>query len=81
MPIYPYECTDSKCGHRFEEIQKLSEDPIDECEQCGAKAKRVMGVSSFALKGQGWYRDGYTKGSDAKGVAKETREKLVRQTT
>lgn len=77
MPIYPYECEN---GHQFEEIEKLSDKPLEKCKECDAKAKRVMGVSSFALKGQGWYRDGYTKGSDAKSVAKETREKLIKQT-
>lgn len=78
MPIYPYEC---EKGHRFEEIQKLSDDTLKKCKECDAKANRVMGVSSFSLKGQGWHRDGYTKGSDAKSVAKETREKLVKQTS
>lgn len=81
MPIYPYECTDEACEHRFEDIQKLSDKPHEKCPQCGKKTKRVMGISAFALKGQGWYRDGYTKGTDSKGVAKETREKLLKQTT
>lgn len=81
MPIYPYECTNESCGHRFEEIQKFSDDPIETCPQCGGKTTRVMGVSSFALKGQGWYRDGYTRGTDAKSVAAESREKLVKDTT
>lgn len=81
MPIYPYECTKEKCGHRFEKLQKLSDAHIKRCPQCKAKTKRVMGISSFALKGQGWYRDGYTKGADSKSVAKETREKLVKQTS
>jgi len=81
MPIYVYECQEETCGHSFEKIQKLSDPPKCPCEKCGKGAKRVMGVSSFALKGQGWYRDGYTKGSDASSVASETREKLVKQTT
>lgn len=58
MPLYEYECEQ---GHRFEEIQKFADDPIEHCPTCDAKAKRLMSASNFALKGEGWYRDGYTK--------------------
>lgn len=65
MPMYEYKC---ERGHVFEQIQKFSDAPIEICPipvgenaKCGTKSKRVMAVSNFALKGAGWYRDGYIK--------------------
>jgi len=80
MPMYEYEC---ESGHRFEEIQKFSDNPIESCE-CGAKAKRVLTASNFTLKGEGWYRDGYTKkakprDTDFKTVAEQTRKAVVKR--
>ena len=76
MPLHAYQCT--KCDNEFEEIQKFSDPPLEKCEECGGKLERLMGSSSFQLKGDGWYRDGYTsrnkKGSD---VVKQTKEKLL----
>lgn len=57
MPIYEYKCLK---GHRFEELQKMGDDPIESC-ACGAPSKRILSSSNFALKGEGWYRDGYAK--------------------
>ena len=54
MPIYIYEC--DKCKGTLKVLQKMS-DPPPEC--CGKPAKKVMGRSSFVLKGGGWFRDGY----------------------
>jgi len=28
---------------------------------CGGKCKKLISKGSFALKGGGWYKDGYTK--------------------
>jgi len=59
MPIYTYEC--QKCNHEFEKLQKLNDPNPDTCPNCGAKKtlERTMGLSSFQLKGGGWYKDGY----------------------
>lgn len=59
MPIYEYECQD--CGKQFEVFQGISEKPLKKCQYCHGKAKRLISQSSFALKGGGWYRDGYSK--------------------
>lgn len=75
MPLYEYEC---EAGHRFEEIQKFSDAPIERCPRCDTKAQRLLSTSSFALKGDGWYRDGYTKKASGKDVAKKTRDALVK---
>ena len=62
MPIYEYRC--QQCGHDFEEMQKFSDPPVERCPECGSlEARRKVSVSAFHLKGGGWYKDGYQKGS------------------
>lgn len=59
MPVYEYEC--SACNHRFEEWQKISDDPIKVCPKCSeAKVERLISQTSFQLKGGGWYGDLYS---------------------
>ena len=58
MPIYEYRCPD--CGHEFEQLQRMSDDPIKVCPECGAEqVKKMISRSSFVLKGGGWYKDHY----------------------
>ena len=59
MPIYEYAC--GKCDHEFEVEQRISEDPVKTCPRCRSrKVKRLISRTSFALKGSGWYSDGYS---------------------
>ena len=59
MPIYEYLC--ASCGFHFEEVQKFNDPPLEECPNCGEKsASRQVSMSSFHLKGGGWYKDGYS---------------------
>lgn len=73
MPIYEYECSD--CGITMEAVQKISDDPLSECEKCGGKLKKLISQSSFHLKGGGWYADTYGKGSDTSGKSKTNNTK------
>ena len=58
MPTYDYQC--QKCGHEFERVQRITEDPIKTCPECKSKkAKRLLSAPNFILKGGGWYADGY----------------------
>jgi putative FmdB family regulatory protein len=59
MPIYEYQC--QSCHHHFEEIQKVSDAPIACCPKCKGTVDRLISQTSFALKGEGWYKDGYAK--------------------
>ena len=62
MPTYDYQC--EKCGHEFERVQRITEDPIKTCPECKSKkAKRLLSAGTFILKGGGWYADGYGSGS------------------
>ncbi len=57
MPTYDYECTE---GHRFERFQKMSDEPIAECPECGGSASRVIsGGAGFLFKGDGFYITDY----------------------
>lgn len=59
MPIYEYKC--ASCHHQFEEIQKVSDPHVAECPECHGTVQRLISQTSFALKGEGWYKDGYAK--------------------
>ena len=75
MPIYEYLCT--SCGYEFEEVQKFSDPSLDECPDCGGKnAERQVSVSSFHLKGGGWYKDGYSsKSAETEKTEQSAKEK------
>jgi predicted nucleic acid-binding Zn ribbon protein len=73
MPTYTYRCED---GHEFEREQRITDPPLEFCPHldfnnrgherggptdCGALCKRLIPESTtFALKGKGWYKDGYS---------------------
>lgn len=56
MPTYEYSCR--SCGS-FEKEQRITDPKLDACPTCGAKVERLISRTSFALKGGGWYSDGY----------------------
>ncbi|MEE4274166.1 MAG: FmdB family zinc ribbon protein [Thermoanaerobaculales bacterium] len=60
MPLYEYECF--LCRHRFERIQRASEDPVTECPACGGAVRRLLGVPALQFKGSGWYVTDYGSG-------------------
>ncbi|KAA9133506.1 zinc ribbon domain-containing protein [Marinihelvus fidelis] len=54
MPIYEYRC--EGCGHELEKLQRMSDDPLRDCPECGqAQLKRLISAAGFRLKGGGWY--------------------------
>lgn len=58
MPIYEYECT--KCGHRFEKIQKFSDPHEKKCPECKGKVERLLHAPAIQFKGSGWYITDYS---------------------
>jgi putative FmdB family regulatory protein len=73
MPTYEYQC--DACGHEFEREQRITEDPIKTCPECGArKARRLISRTSFVLKGGGWYSDLYSGPTARKDAAKSEGE-------
>ena len=59
MPIYEYRCQND---HRFEVLQKFSDEPIRVCQVCGAKAERVLHPVAIHFKGSGFYSTDYGRG-------------------
>jgi putative FmdB family regulatory protein len=57
MPLYEYQC--KECGLEFEVRQKFSDAPVTECRDCGGAVSKLISQSGFALKGSGWYQQGY----------------------
>ncbi|HOM71483.1 MAG TPA: zinc ribbon domain-containing protein [Armatimonadota bacterium] len=63
MPTYEYECL--TCGHNFECFQKMTDDPISICPECGGSTRRLMGTGGgIMFKGSGFHVNDYA--SDCK---------------
>ena len=70
MPVYEYECT--KCGHHLEVFQKISDSPLETCELCNGKIKKLISQSTFHLKGTGWYVTDYASRNRTSEAKKDT---------
>jgi len=85
MPLYEYLCT--KCGHRFEKIQKFSDKTIKKCPECGGPVEQVISAPAVQFKGSGWYVTDYAKKSSAPASdsgskdSKETKKESKTETT
>lgn len=66
MPLYEYEC--DSCAKVFEVQQRMADKPLSACPECAGSVKKVMSMSSFQLKGGGWYADGYASTPKEKGA-------------
>ncbi len=83
MPNYEYLC--KKCGHRFEQIRKLSDKQLRKCPECGGVIEQVISAPAVQFKGSGWYVTDYAKkgassastssSSENESSAKEAKEK------
>ncbi|MDI7246195.1 MAG: zinc ribbon domain-containing protein [Bacillota bacterium] len=53
MPTYEYRC--EKCG-RFEEFQRMSDEPLSRCPTCGGPVRRLISRNvGIVFKGSGFY--------------------------
>ncbi len=75
MPIYEYEC--ESCGRVVESWQKFSDPPLTTCEECGGRLHKLISMSSFHLKGSGWYVTDYAnkKASNSAGSSSSSSSK------
>lgn len=65
MPIYEFECRG--CGHRFDHLQRLSDEDPTVCPSCGEPLlHRRVSAPSFRLAGSGWYETDFKKAGDKK---------------
>jgi putative FmdB family regulatory protein len=67
MPIYEYLCDR---GHRFEALQRMTDEPVATCEVCGAPVQRVLHPVAVHFKGSGFYTTDYGRGKGGRDGAK-----------
>jgi putative FmdB family regulatory protein len=82
MPIYEYQCR--KCGKQFEAFQGITDPELKSCKFCKGKVHKLVSLSSFALKGSGWYVTDYKgkkPGTTAKAKTTETSESSATKDT
>jgi putative FmdB family regulatory protein len=62
MAVYEYRC--EKCNKVSEVWKKISEPEPERCPGCGSFGglKKLVSISSFHLKGKGWFKTDYPKG-------------------
>ncbi len=70
MPTYDYKC--NECGITFELFQKMTDEHIKHCIECGGEVKRLIGSGMTPIfKGSGFYETDYKAKKDS---AKETKK-------
>jgi putative FmdB family regulatory protein len=63
VPTYEYACR--ACGHVFEIVQKMSDDPLVICPECGGDLRKVFAPPAISFKGSGFYATDHGKTSKA----------------
>lgn len=61
MPTYEYLCR--TCSHRFEQWQKITEDSLTICPECGGSIRRVLFPAGVVFKGSGFYSTDHRNGT------------------
>ncbi|MBU2601588.1 MAG: zinc ribbon domain-containing protein [Actinobacteria bacterium] len=59
MPTYEYRCRE--CEHQFERFQKMSDEPVSECEICSGEVRKLLFPVAIHFKGSGFYTTDYAK--------------------
>lgn len=59
MPTYGYKC--GVCGHTFEVFQRVSDEPVKECEKCGGEVRKLLYPVGIVFKGSGFHITDYRK--------------------
>lgn len=63
MPTYEYLC--KACSHRFETWQKMTDEPLTVCPECGEHIRRVLFPAGVVFKGSGFYKTDHRNGTPA----------------
>jgi putative FmdB family regulatory protein len=73
VATYSYRCT--ACGHRFDAVQRMADDPLSECPSCGGLVRRTIQSVPVVFKGSGWYvTDSRNRKSDGDSSEKSTKD-------
>ena len=73
MPTYEYVC--KNCGHLFEIVQSMRDDPLTECPECGGELRKVFTAPSIAFKGSGFYATDHGKKSKSASERSDSRDR------
>ena len=68
MPTYEYTCRD--CGHTFEIVQSMLDEPLTMCPECGGSLRKVFAPPAISFKGSGFYSTDHGQKSKRAGEAK-----------
>lgn len=69
MPIYEYQC--DKCEHKLEALQKISDEPLKLCPECGKHSlRKLVSAAAFRLSGSGWYETDFKDKKEQKNLTK-----------
>jgi putative FmdB family regulatory protein len=83
MPTYEYTCRD--CGHTFEIVQSMLDEPLTMCPECGGSLRKVFAPPAISFKGSGFYSTDHgqkaKRSGEAKGDGEKTGEKEKTGTT
>jgi putative FmdB family regulatory protein len=61
VPTYEYTCRD--CGHTFEIVQSMTDEPLSMCPECGGSLRKVFAPPAISFKGSGFYATDHGKKS------------------
>jgi putative FmdB family regulatory protein len=73
MPTYEYACR--ACGHTFEIVQKMSDDSLTICPECGGELRKVFAPPTITFKGSGFYATDHGKKAKTGAGGGDTTEK------
>jgi putative FmdB family regulatory protein len=59
MPTYEYVC--KQCGHLFEIVQSMRDEPLTKCPECGGELRKVFAPPAISFKGSGFYATDHGK--------------------
>ena len=82
MPTYEYTCRD--CGHTFEIVQSMLDEPLTMCPECGGSLRKVFAPPAISFKGSGFYStdhgDKAKRSGESKGDGERSGEKTGEKT-
>lgn len=65
MPTYSYCCP--ACGRDYDRLQKMSDNSLAECPDCGTPGERQISAGiGFVFKGSGFYETDYKRAGESR---------------
>jgi putative FmdB family regulatory protein len=77
MPTYGYRC--KQCNHTFEVFQRITDEPLTECEKCNGEVQRLLFPVGIVFKGSGFHITDYCRpknSEDGNGRKEQSTPKL-----